>query len=121
MNHWSALNAIKPILEANPDVILVNEGANTLDDTRDTIDMQLPRHRIDCATWAIMGMGMGSCVGAAVATSKQVVAIEGIPLSDSREWISPRYAVSNSPSRSLSSTTAEYTTTSGSTLRPTRP
>ncbi|MEZ3549275.1 MAG: oxalyl-CoA decarboxylase [Muribaculaceae bacterium] len=77
MNHWSALNAIKPILEANPDVILVNEGANTLDDTRDTIDMQLPRHRIDCATWAIMGMGMGSCVGAAVATSKQVVAIEG--------------------------------------------
>ncbi|MDE5657103.1 MAG: oxalyl-CoA decarboxylase, partial [Muribaculaceae bacterium] len=77
MNHWSALSAIKPVLEANPDVILVNEGANTLDDTRDTIDMQLPRHRIDCATWAIMGMGMGSCVGAAIATGKKVVAIEG--------------------------------------------
>ncbi|MDE5661048.1 MAG: oxalyl-CoA decarboxylase, partial [Muribaculaceae bacterium] len=59
MNHWTALNAIKPVLEANPDVILVNEGANTLDDTRDTINMSLPRHRIDCATWAIMGMGMG--------------------------------------------------------------
>lgn len=77
MNHWSALSAIKPIIEANPDVILVNEGANTLDDTRDAIDMALPRHRVDCATWAIMGMGMGSCVGAAVATGKQVVAIEG--------------------------------------------
>ena len=77
MTHWSALGAIKPVMAANPDVILVNEGANTLDDTRDTLEMALPRHRIDCATWAIMGMGMGSCVGAAVATGKSVVAIEG--------------------------------------------
>ena len=77
MNHWSALSAVKPVLEANPDVILVNEGANTLDDTRDAVSMSLPRHRIDCATWAIMGMGMGSCVGAAVATGKSVVAVEG--------------------------------------------
>lgn len=77
MDHWTALGVIKPIIEANPDIILVNEGANTLDDTRDAIDMALPRHRVDCATWAIMGMGMGSTVGAAVATGKQVVAIEG--------------------------------------------
>lgn len=77
MNHWSALSAVKPVIEANPDVILINEGANTLDDTRDAIDMSLPRHRVDCATWAIMGMGMGSAIGAAVATGKQVVAIEG--------------------------------------------
>lgn len=77
MTHWSALSAAKKVIEANPDVILVNEGANTLDDTRDAIDMSLPRHRIDCATWAIMGMGMGSAIGAAVATGKQVVAIEG--------------------------------------------
>lgn len=77
MTHWSALSAAKKVIEANPDVILVNEGANTLDDTRDAIDMSLPRHRIDCATWAIMGMGMGSAIGAAVATGKQVIAIEG--------------------------------------------
>lgn len=77
MTHWSALSAAKKVIEANPDVILVNEGANTLDDTRDAIDMSLPRHRIDCATWAIMGMGMGSAIGAAVATGKQVVSIEG--------------------------------------------
>lgn len=77
MNHWTALSAIKPILESNPDVILVNEGANTLDDTRDTVDMSVPRHRIDCASWSIMGMGMGSTIGAAVATGKPVVAIEG--------------------------------------------
>lgn len=77
MTHWTALAAIKPVLEANPDVILINEGANTLDDTRDTVDMALPRHRVDCATWAIMGMGMGSTIGAAVATGKKVVAVEG--------------------------------------------
>lgn len=77
MHHWTALGVIKPILEANPDVILVNEGANTLDDTRDAVSMSLPRHRVDCATWAIMGMGMGSAVGAAVATGKSVVAVEG--------------------------------------------
>ena len=77
MNHWTALSAIKPILEANKDIILVNEGANTLDDTRDAVNMSLPRHRIDCATWAIMGMGIGSAIGAAVATGKSVVAVEG--------------------------------------------
>lgn len=77
MTHWTALAAIKPILGANPDIVIINEGANTLDDTRVTIDMKLPRHRIDCATWAIMGMGMGSCIGAAVATGKRVVAIMG--------------------------------------------
>ncbi|MDE5684053.1 MAG: oxalyl-CoA decarboxylase, partial [Muribaculaceae bacterium] len=34
MDHWTALGVIKPILEANDNIILVNEGANTLDDTR---------------------------------------------------------------------------------------
>lgn len=77
MNHWTALGVIKPILESNPDVILVNEGANTLDDTRDTVNMSLPRHRIDCASWSIMGMGLGSCVGAATSTGKSVVAVLG--------------------------------------------
>lgn len=77
MHHMTALGVLKPILESNPDIILVNEGANTLDDTRDTINMSVPRHRVDCATWAIMGMGMGSAIGAAVSTGQRVVAIEG--------------------------------------------
>lgn len=77
MTHWSALSAVQKVFAKNPDVIMVNEGANTLDDTRDAILMREPRHRVDCATWAIMGMGMGSAVGAAVATGKSVVAIEG--------------------------------------------
>lgn len=77
MTHWGALSAVKKVLEANPDIYLINEGANTLDDTRDTVNMSLPRHRIDCATWAIMGMGIGSTIGAAVATGKSVVAVMG--------------------------------------------
>ncbi len=77
MNHWTALSVVKPVLESNPDIILINEGANTLDDTRDSVDMSLPRHRVDCASWSIMGMGMGSAIGAAVATGKSVVAVEG--------------------------------------------
>ncbi|MFG6388376.1 MAG: hypothetical protein K1V74_07780, partial [Muribaculaceae bacterium] len=40
-------------------------------------DMSLPRHRIDWSTWASQCMGMGSAIGAAVATGKSVVAIEG--------------------------------------------
>lgn len=77
MNHFTALGVLAPLIEANPDLVLINEGANTLDDTRMIVNMSKPRHRVDCATWAIMGMGMGSAVGAAVATGKSVVAIEG--------------------------------------------
>lgn len=77
MHHMTAIGVIKPILESNPDIILINEGANTLDETRGAINMSRPRCRIDCATWAIMGMGIGSAIGAAVATGKRVVAIEG--------------------------------------------
>lgn len=77
MTHWDALRAAKNVLEKHPEVTLVNEGANTLDDCRDAIDMSVPRHRIDCATWAIMGMGAGSAIGAAVATGQPVVTIQG--------------------------------------------
>lgn len=77
MTHFGALSVIKRLFDANPDIVLINEGANTLDDARNAIDMMLPRHRVDCATWAIMGMGMGAAIGAAVATGNKVVAIEG--------------------------------------------
>lgn len=77
MDHWAALRAAKSVLEKHPEVTLINEGANTLDDCRDAIDMSQPRKRIDCATWAIMGMGAGSAIGAAVATGGPVVTIQG--------------------------------------------
>jgi oxalyl-CoA decarboxylase len=77
MNFHSALNVVRDIVKANPDAILVNEGANALDFTRSIVDMHRPRKRIDVGTWGIMGIGMGYCVAAAVTTKQQVIAIEG--------------------------------------------
>jgi len=77
MNFSSALRAIRDTLAKNKDVYVVNEGANTLDFTRNIVDMYEPRHRLDTGTWGVMGIGMGYAVGAAVTTGKPVVAIEG--------------------------------------------
>jgi oxalyl-CoA decarboxylase len=77
MSFQSALNVVRDIVRANPDAILVNEGANALDFTRSIVDMYKPRKRIDVGTWGIMGIGMGYCVAAAVVTGQQVIAIEG--------------------------------------------
>jgi oxalyl-CoA decarboxylase len=77
MNFHSALAVVRDIVRANPDAILVNEGANALDFTRSIVDMYQPRKRIDVGTWGIMGVGMGYCVAAAVTTKQQVIAVEG--------------------------------------------
>lgn len=77
MNFSTALRAIRDVLAARPDIYVVNEGANTLDFGRDIIDMYQPRHRLDCGTWGVMGVGMGFAIGAAVTTGKPVVAVEG--------------------------------------------
>jgi oxalyl-CoA decarboxylase len=77
MNFHSALNVVRDIVKANPDAMLVNEGANALDFTRSIVDMYKPRKRIDVGTWGIMGVGMGYCVAAAVTTKQPVIAIEG--------------------------------------------
>ena len=77
MNFHSALNVVRDIIKANPDAILVNEGANALDFTRSIVDMYKPRKRLDVGTWGIMGIGMGFSVGAAVVTGQPVIAIEG--------------------------------------------
>lgn len=77
MGFYPALRAIRDVLADHPDVHLVNEGANTLDHTRNVIDMPLPRHRLDSGTWGVMGVGLGYAVAAAVETGGPVVAIEG--------------------------------------------
>ena len=77
MNFHSALNVVRDIVKANPDAMLVNEGANTLDFTRSIVDMYKPRKRLDVGTWGIMGIGMGFAVAAAVETGEAVIAIEG--------------------------------------------
>ncbi len=77
MDFHGALGALKRIVAERPDVILVNEGANTLDFARSIIDIYEPRKRLDVGTWGIMGIGMGYCVAAAVETGKPVLAVEG--------------------------------------------
>jgi oxalyl-CoA decarboxylase len=77
MNFSSALGAVRKVLADWPDAYVVNEGANALDFTRNIVDMNLPRHRLDSGTWGIMGIGMGYAIAAAVQTGKPVVAIEG--------------------------------------------
>ena len=77
MNFHSALAVVRTIVTDRPDIILVNEGANTLDFTRSIVDMYQPRKRLDVGTWGIMGIGMGFAVAAAVTTNKPVLAIEG--------------------------------------------
>ncbi len=77
MNFHSALNVVRDIVKANPDAMLVNEGANALDFTRSIVDMYKPRKRLDVGTWGVMGVGMGFAVAAAVVSGEQVIAIEG--------------------------------------------
>jgi len=77
MNFSSALRAVRNALATQPDVYIVNEGANTLEFGRNIIDMDKPRHRLDSGTWGVMGIGMGYAIGAAAVTGKPVVAIEG--------------------------------------------
>ncbi len=77
MNFHSALSVVRDIVKANPDAILVNEGANALDFTRSIVDMYKPRKRLDVGTWGVMGIGMGFSVAAAVVSGEQVIAVEG--------------------------------------------
>src|SRR3989475_12226338 len=77
MDFYSAIGAITGVLADEPDVYLVNEGADTLDIARNVIDMRLPRRRLDSGTWGVMGIGLGYAIGAAVVGGKPVVAIEG--------------------------------------------
>ena len=77
MDYHAALAPLKTIMKERPEVILVNEGANTLDFARSIIDIYRPRKRLDVGTWGVMGIGMGAAVAAAVETGLPVLAIEG--------------------------------------------
>ena len=77
MDYQGALGVIKDIMAEHQDTILVNEGANALDQCRSIVDIHKPRKRLDVGTWGIMGIGMGSAVAGAVETGNQVLAVEG--------------------------------------------
>jgi oxalyl-CoA decarboxylase len=77
MNYHNSLGAIRDVLKNYPDALLVNEGANALDNARMVIDQYKPRKRVDTGTWGVMGIGMGSVVACAVESGQPVVAICG--------------------------------------------
>ncbi len=77
MDFHGALGALRTVIKENPDAILVNEGANTLDLARGIIDMYKPRKRLDVGTWGVMGIGMGFAIAAAIETGQPVLAVEG--------------------------------------------
>ena len=77
MDYHNALGALRTVIKQRPDVVLINEGANTLDQARGIIDMYQPRKRLDVGTWGVMGIGMGFAVAAAIETGKPVLAVEG--------------------------------------------
>ncbi|QKT10718.1 oxalyl-CoA decarboxylase [Rhodococcus sp. W8901] len=77
MNFAVALRAIRDVLDTHRDVIVVSEGANTLDNARNIIPIHRPRYRLDTGTWGVMGVGLGYAIAAAVETGAAVVAIEG--------------------------------------------
>ncbi|KAF9611594.1 hypothetical protein IFM89_033598 [Coptis chinensis] len=56
----------------------VSEGANTMDVGRAVLVQTEPRTRLDAGTWGTMGVGLGYCIAAAVASpDRLVVAFEG--------------------------------------------
>lgn len=77
MDYQGALGVIKDVMAEHQDTILVNEGANALDQCRSIVDIHKPRKRLDVGTWGIMGIGMGSAVAGAVETGNQVLCVEG--------------------------------------------
>ncbi|WP_220710089.1 oxalyl-CoA decarboxylase [Enterobacter cancerogenus] len=77
LNYFNALGTIRDVLAYYPDIYLVNEGANTLDNARNIIEMYKPRRRLDCGTWGVMGIGMGYAIGASTTTGNPVVTIQG--------------------------------------------
>lgn len=62
----------------SPAPIIVSEGANTMDVGRAVLVQTEPRTRLDAGTWGTMGVGLGYCIAAAVASpDRLVVAVEG--------------------------------------------
>ncbi|KHJ79505.1 thiamine pyrophosphate enzyme, central domain protein [Oesophagostomum dentatum] len=65
LNYYAAYTPIREFL-ANNDVIVVNEGANTMDIGRTMMPSTLPRRRLDAGTFGTMGVGQGYAMAAAL-------------------------------------------------------
>lgn len=79
-NYMTPLRIIRDAILGlgSPAPILVSEGANTMDVGRAVLVQTEPRTRLDAGTWGTMGVGLGYCIAAAVASpDRLVVAVEG--------------------------------------------
>ncbi|KIH64247.1 thiamine pyrophosphate enzyme, TPP binding domain protein [Ancylostoma duodenale] len=65
LNYYAAYSPIREFL-ANNDVLVVNEGANTMDIGRTMMPSTLPRRRLDAGTFGTMGVGQGYAIAAAL-------------------------------------------------------
>lgn len=76
MNYYRAFRDIREWLPE--DVIIVSEGASTMDIGRTQMPNSRARSRLDAGSYGTMGVGMGFAVAAAtVAPDRPVVAVEG--------------------------------------------
>ncbi|CAJ0571983.1 unnamed protein product, partial [Mesorhabditis spiculigera] len=65
LNYYAAYHPIREFLREN-DVIVVNEGANTMDIGRTMMPNALPKRRLDAGTFGTMGVGQGYAIAAAL-------------------------------------------------------
>ncbi|KAJ0989132.1 hypothetical protein J5N97_007488 [Dioscorea zingiberensis] len=79
-NFFTPMRIIRDAIlaQGSPAPVLVSEGANTMDVGRAVLIQTEPRTRLDAGTWGTMGVGLGYCIAAAVASPERlVVAVEG--------------------------------------------
>lgn len=78
MTYHRVFGEIKARLPTDGSVFIVSEGANTMDIGRSVFDQYTPRRRLDAATFATMGVGMGAAIAAQAYDPKgKVVMIVG--------------------------------------------
>ncbi|MCK9517880.1 MAG: oxalyl-CoA decarboxylase [Dehalococcoidia bacterium] len=76
MGYYRALREMRDRLPK--DVILVSEGANTMDIARAVLPSFFPRHRLDAGSFGTMGVGTGFAIASSVVhPDKKVVALLG--------------------------------------------
>ncbi|CAD6192219.1 unnamed protein product [Caenorhabditis auriculariae] len=65
LNYYAAYHPIREFLSKH-DVLVVNEGANTMDIGRTMMPSVLPKRRLDAGTFGTMGVGQGYALAAAL-------------------------------------------------------
>ncbi|TMS34892.1 hypothetical protein L596_002392 [Steinernema carpocapsae] len=63
LNYYAAYDPIREFILKN-DVVIVNEGANTMDIGRTMMPNVIPRRRLDAGTFGTMGVGLGYALAA---------------------------------------------------------